>query len=340
VAILSLAASIGTALTVYGLLNTAEAPGTRDVRFVFDGPLDTRGAGSVSYPFFRRRRESGRGAAAFTPVPVRAQVAGEAVSWDAQLVSPGYFALLGTRPALGREFLCELEARQPCHEVILSDALWRARFGSDAAILGRTIRIEGQPYAVTGVGPATPGALAFAGFPDIWLPLAAAPELTGVPTERADVRWLYTLARSEAGHDPAGARSLSLPAIRLVRLLRIRSGVAQQLPAIALGCGALLVAAGAFGAGLLLRGARPRVGRLIMGVRALLFTLAGAAGAVAIHWALIRVFVRFLTAFRVPVAELDTRLNPVLLAAACLLAFATMVLTAGISRRSGEGPAT
>ncbi|HVX65403.1 MAG TPA: ABC transporter permease [Bryobacteraceae bacterium] len=340
VAIAVLAASIGTALTVYGLLGAAKASRTSDVRFFFEGQLDTRGAGSVSYPSYRRLRErlpAGAAIAAFTPVPVRVPSEAEPAFWDAQLITPGYFALLGTPLTLGREFSCHIESALSCHEVILSAELWRARFGSDPGILGRTVTVEGQPFTVAGVGPAAPGPLSFAGSPDVWLPLADATELTGLSPDRGDVRWLYIVGRVQPGVLPAGAHSLSLSAIRLVRLLRIRSGVAQQVPAIALVCGALLVAAGSFGAGLLLRGARIR--DLPLYLRALLYTLAGAAGAIGIQWVLARVFVRFLAGFRVPVAELDTHLNSTLLAAACLLAFVVMALTASLTRRSARGPA-
>jgi putative ABC transport system permease protein len=86
--------------------------------------------------------------------------------WDANLsgvdipeqvagfrVSPGYFALLGVTPALGREFTDD-EAEQGEHRrVILGHALWTRRFAADPQIVGKTVRFDGEPFEVVGVGP-------------------------------------------------------------------------------------------------------------------------------------------------------------------------------------------
>src|SRR5262245_14819365 len=74
------------------------------------------------------------------------QLAGEAVTWN-------YFAVLGVAPALGRAFLPEEDRPGREHVVVLSDALWRARFASDRSIVGRTITLNGEPYDVVGVMP-------------------------------------------------------------------------------------------------------------------------------------------------------------------------------------------
>ncbi len=73
---------------------------------------------------------------------------GDRVSWT-------YFQLLGVRPALGRDF-AEIEDHPGANRVvILSDALWRRRFGADSSIVGRSISLDGAPYLVAGVMPAT-----------------------------------------------------------------------------------------------------------------------------------------------------------------------------------------
>jgi putative ABC transport system permease protein len=66
-------------------------------------------------------------------------------------VSASYLPLLGARTATGRLFLPEEE--QPGHErvAVLSERLWRRRFGSAPDLVGRTIDIEGQPFTVVGI---------------------------------------------------------------------------------------------------------------------------------------------------------------------------------------------
>jgi putative ABC transport system permease protein len=69
------------------------------------------------------------------------------------LVTPNLFDVLGVHPALGRAF--RSEERQPGRGrvAILTDALWRTRFGADPGILGRTITLDGAAYSVIGVMP-------------------------------------------------------------------------------------------------------------------------------------------------------------------------------------------
>ena len=68
-------------------------------------------------------------------------------------VSPAFFAMLGVQAALGRTFVPEEE--QPGRErvVILTDGLWRRRYGGDPGIVGETLLIDGQPFSVIGVLP-------------------------------------------------------------------------------------------------------------------------------------------------------------------------------------------
>jgi putative ABC transport system permease protein len=75
--------------------------------------------------------------------------------FDGQFVSAGYFRVLGVPPFLGRDFEPSDDRFHGPHTVILSDALWRRRFGGDAAIIGRQITLDDNVYTVTGVMPST-----------------------------------------------------------------------------------------------------------------------------------------------------------------------------------------
>jgi putative ABC transport system permease protein len=74
------------------------------------------------------------------------QLIGEAITWN-------YFATLGVLPGLGRPFLPEEDRPGRPHVVILTDSLWRSRFGADPSIVGRSIVLNGESYSVVGVTP-------------------------------------------------------------------------------------------------------------------------------------------------------------------------------------------
>ena len=68
-------------------------------------------------------------------------------------VSPNLFSVLGVSPALGRTFAPDEDQAGRERVVLLSDALWRGRFGGDRAIVGRQIQVNGSPYTIVGVMP-------------------------------------------------------------------------------------------------------------------------------------------------------------------------------------------
>jgi predicted permease len=73
-----------------------------------------------------------------------------------EMVSPNLFATLGVSPAMGRDFLAEpadSAASKNAGTVILSDAAWKAAYGGDAGILGKSVKIDNQSYLVVGVMP-------------------------------------------------------------------------------------------------------------------------------------------------------------------------------------------
>ena len=75
--------------------------------------------------------------------------------FEGQSVSAGYFQALGVTPALGRDFISSDDQFKGPNVVILSDQLWRRRFGGDGAIVGRQITLDGNLYTVIGVMPPT-----------------------------------------------------------------------------------------------------------------------------------------------------------------------------------------
>jgi predicted permease len=89
-----------------------------------------------------------------------------------ELVSGNYFDVLGVKPALGRGFLPEEDRTQNTHSVVvISHSLWQQRFNGDTGVVGKTIYLNGAPFTVVGVAPATFKGLKFAFRQAFWVPL-------------------------------------------------------------------------------------------------------------------------------------------------------------------------
>ena len=83
-------------------------------------------------------------------------------------VSPSFFWILSVQPLLGRVLTPGDAKPEAAHVVVLSHALWQRRFGADPSIVGRTIRIDGEPSVVVGVAAKGFGA-PYGG--ELWAPL-------------------------------------------------------------------------------------------------------------------------------------------------------------------------
>ncbi|HET9180433.1 MAG TPA: ABC transporter permease [Terriglobia bacterium] len=94
--------------------------------------------------------------------------AGDPVQIPVAYVTTSFFATLRTNPSIGRRFLAGEGEPGNDGVAVLSNELWKERFGSDSEILGKTIRLDGVNRTVVGVMPAGfsfPGA-------KVWMPLA------------------------------------------------------------------------------------------------------------------------------------------------------------------------
>jgi putative ABC transport system permease protein len=92
-------------------------------------------------------------------------------------VTSNLFQLLGVRPVLGRDFAAADDEAGAPDVVILGHHVWTARYASDATVVGRTIRINGQPTMVIGIMP--PG-FQFPLRADAWRPVAQMPGLSPI----------------------------------------------------------------------------------------------------------------------------------------------------------------
>ena len=121
----------------------------------------------------------------------------------AQRATAQFFDVLRTKPAIGRVFTSENEVDGRHRVAVLSDGLWRRRFGGDASIVGRTIPLEGGSYEILGIMPA-----------DFQYPVGAV---------RPNDLWVpYVVPQEERIRNP-NTRSIYLSAIA-----RLKPGVSVQ----------------------------------------------------------------------------------------------------------------
>jgi predicted permease len=69
-------------------------------------------------------------------------------------ISADFFKVLGYQPLIGREFTVADETGDGAAFVILSQSIWKRRFGADPAIVGKPLTLSGRPFVVVGVLPA------------------------------------------------------------------------------------------------------------------------------------------------------------------------------------------
>jgi putative ABC transport system permease protein len=127
---------------------------------------------------------------------------GEPERITAAAASPDYFHTLGVQALTGRTFGPEVSGGDD-HVVVLSQGFWARRFGADPGILGRTLNLDGEPYTVIGVMPASFRDV-FSRQVELWVPLVLteAQYSAGYTNE-----YLSLVARMKPGSGIDAARS-------------------------------------------------------------------------------------------------------------------------------------
>jgi putative ABC transport system permease protein len=127
---------------------------------------------------YQQQLQSLEHVAAFSNTSFNLTGAGEPLRIVAAQVQPEIFAAIGARPIVGRVFTAEEDAHGHEHVAMLTEGLWRSQFGSDPAIVGRTIQLDATPYTVVGVLPAAirlPLDYATRTTTQVWVPIALGP---------------------------------------------------------------------------------------------------------------------------------------------------------------------
>ena len=72
---------------------------------------------------------------------------------EARRTTASLFQVLGVRPQLGQVWRGEQETGGRDHVLVISHAMWQSRFGGDPGVIGRDVRIDGEPWTIIGVMP-------------------------------------------------------------------------------------------------------------------------------------------------------------------------------------------
>jgi predicted permease len=229
VAILSLALGIGANAAIFSLFDEMllrPLPVVEPGRLVNLGdPGPTNGSNSCgmagdcdvvfSYPMFLDLQKASTGfsgVAAHVLFGANIAYQGVTVNGDAMQVSGSYFPVLGLRPALGRLFGPQDDT--PAGQnfvVVLNHAFWSSQLGSDPAIIGKTIVVNGKSMTVIGVAPKGFDGTTLGVSPKLFVPISmrAVMQPSSFPSEleRRNSYWAYLFARLKPGVSMAQAKA-------------------------------------------------------------------------------------------------------------------------------------
>lgn len=159
VAVLTLALGIGATTAIFTVVNAVllrPLPYPEADRLVYVGQQyrsNMSGAGEPKYLFWREQAQSFEGLACYSGVGAGGNLTGgnEAAYVSGLRVSANFFSVLGVSPALGRAFTEEEDTPNGAGVAILSDGLWRQRFGANPAVVGQTVLLNEKPLTIVGV---------------------------------------------------------------------------------------------------------------------------------------------------------------------------------------------
>jgi putative ABC transport system permease protein len=161
VALATLGLGIGANTAIFSVVNAVllrPLPYAEPDRLVQIGARNPDGSGNVGYTTFLDWRDRSRSfeemalIRSWMPTLV---TNGQPERISAIRVSANFFHMLGVNPALGRDFATAEDTPDGWRVVMLSDGLWRRRFGADPAAIGRVITMNDRPYTIVGVMPAS-----------------------------------------------------------------------------------------------------------------------------------------------------------------------------------------
>jgi len=200
ISVLTLALGIGLTTTMFSIVYGALMRGLpfehgeRVVSIRRANPARDQERMSVSlhdFNDYRAQQRSFEGLGAFNNGTVTVSGSEKPERFDGAWMTANAFELLRVRPLLGRTFRPGEDAPGAPAIVVLGYEIWQSRYGGDRGIVGRTIRVNGEPAEVVGV---MPQGFAFPASEKLWVPLRQA-----LPARRGEGDWVDVFGRMKPG---------------------------------------------------------------------------------------------------------------------------------------------
>jgi predicted permease len=200
IALLTLALGIGANTAIFSVvrgvllrnLPYAEPDRVMGIASVFRGHAMT--VSPADFNDWRRQSKSFSAMAASEESTVNLTGSGTAERFTQARVSANMFQLLGIRMTLGRAFAPGEDATDAPRVAVLSDGLWRSRFGADPSIVGKSITLDDSPTQVVGVAPPE---MRYPSPVDLWLTTRFTPK--DLSDAGRGARWIDVIGRLASG---------------------------------------------------------------------------------------------------------------------------------------------
>lgn len=162
VAVLTLALGIGANTAIFSVVNGVMLnplpfhDGDQLVSLFQEMPNFKNG--SISYPNFvdwRRMNTTFAGMAAYRSAGFNLTGEGEPERLRGEMISHGFFEILGVQPLLGRTFTADEDRLGADPTVMITEALWKRKFGASKDVLGKRLLLNGVGRTVIGVVPSS-----------------------------------------------------------------------------------------------------------------------------------------------------------------------------------------
>jgi putative ABC transport system permease protein len=181
-AVAALALGIGANTAIFSVVNAVLLKPVpfpdpdRFVMFMNTGPQGSNPAASpAKFAHYRLQTEVMKDVSAFRMGVVNYTGAGFPEQLRSGQVSADYFRLAGIPLSRGRTFSVEEDRPGGDHVVVLSQGLWKRRFGSDPSVIGRTMSLGGDPYVIIGILNESPNVRVLEPNPEVWIPFQLDP---------------------------------------------------------------------------------------------------------------------------------------------------------------------
>ena len=200
VALITIALGIGANTAIFSVVNTVllrplpyQDPDKLVVLWEKQDQIDQQSPSLPDFIDWRERNQSFEQMAVARRDNINLTGAGEPERLLVRQVTANFFATLGVTPQIGQSFSTDEEhARTPV--VVISDSLWKRRFGSDSSLIGKPVTLGDTSFTVVGVLPA---AFQFYTPADVFVPLSFMPDR--LKEAREEHGGMVAVARLKAG---------------------------------------------------------------------------------------------------------------------------------------------